>query len=630
MSETLMWPAKYDHPADLAVIEAVPLQARQLPGTTYDLLTRAAEHWPDRTALHVLPDAERWRTPRRRTFRTLLADVHRYANTLHTLGVRRGDAVALMAPNCSELVTATLAGQLAGIIAPLNPGLGLGHLRELLRRSGARTLLAAGPELAADTWENALTLAREGLLDTLLALRPTLTADPAPALPQLSGVRTGFLQDLAAEQDPAVFHGAAPGAGDFAAFFHTGGTTGTPKLAAHTHTNQVANAWMLAANTTLAQDSVLFAGLPLFHVNALVVTLLAPLFKGQAVVWAGPLGYREPALYAEFWRIVENYRVAVLSAVPTVYAFLAQCPVDADITSLRFAAVGASVLPEAVRTAFQDSTGVALVEGYGLTEATCASAGSFPGVPVPGSVGQRLPYLRIRAVDVRPDGGHRSLRPGETGMLVVQGPTVFAGYVAGRDDRGNHLVRCPNPGDGGWLETGDLGHVDAQGFVHLSGRAKDLIIRGGHNIDPAVIEDALLAHPQVTGAAAVARPDRRSGEIPVAYVTLSPDASATEAELGAWAAAQVSERAAVPRTVHILDELPLTAVGKPYKVALRRDAAQRELNSALAHLDGVEVRAEIADGAVAVRIHCATDTDEKAAVGIASQYGIPWRVVRRP
>ena len=623
-----MWPPKYNGAADLAAIEVVPLQARQLPESTYALLTRAAERWPDRIALNVLPQAAQWRSPDRRTFRTLLADVHRYANTLHTLGVRRSDAVALMAPNCSELVTTTLAAQLAGILAPLNPGLGLEHLRELLRCSGARTLLAAGPELAPDAWDNALTLAGEGLLDTLLALRPTLAADPAPALPQVAGVRIGFLQDLSAQQDPAVFLGTPPSAGDFAAFFHTGGTTGTPKLAAHTHANQVANAWMLAANTTLAHDCVLFSGLPLFHVNALVVTLLAPLFKGQAVVWAGPLGYREPALYAEFWKIVENYRVAVLSAVPTVYAVLAQCPVDADITSLRFAAVGASVLPEAVRTAFQDSTGIALVEGYGLTEATCASASSFPGAPVPGSVGQRLPYLHVRAVRVQPDGSHRSLRPGEPGMLVVKGPTVFAGYVAGRDGQGNYLVRRPNTRDNGWLETGDLGHVDAHGFVYLRGRAKDLIIRGGHNIDPAPIEDALLAHPQVTSAAAVARPDRHSGEIPVAYVTIAHDASVGEQELSAWAATHVTERAAVPRTVHILDELPLTAVGKPYKVALRRDAAQRELNNAMAHLDGVEVRAEIEDGAVAVQIHCATDTDEKAAVEVASQYGIPWRVVR--
>ena len=138
----------------------------------------------------------------------------------------------------------------------------------------------------------------------------------------------------------------------------------------------------------------MFAALPLFHVNALVVTLLAPLFKGQQVVWAGPLGYRDPALFGAFWKIVEHYRIAAMSAVPTVYAVLAQVPVDADISSLRFAMVGASPLPAAVRDGFQARTGVTLVEGYGLTEATCASARSFPDAPRPGSVGQRLPYQR--------------------------------------------------------------------------------------------------------------------------------------------------------------------------------------------------------------------------------------------
>jgi fatty-acyl-CoA synthase len=170
---------------------------------------------------------------------------------------------------------------------------------------------------------------------------------------------------------------------------------------------------MLAANSLLDEDSVLFAALPLFHVNALVVTLLSPLFKGQRVVWTGPHGYREPALYGEFWKIVASPRITAMSAVPTVYAVLAQCPVDADISSLRLAMVGASPLPEAVREGFEAHTGVRPVEGYGLTEATCASARSFPDAPVPGSVGQRLPHQRIEAVRIEDDGTRTVLPAGE-------------------------------------------------------------------------------------------------------------------------------------------------------------------------------------------------------------------------
>lgn len=377
MSAQLLWP-RYDGPDDLTAIEAVPLERRALPESTYALLARAAESWPDRIALNVLPEAARWRSARAYTYRDLLSEVHRQANAFHALGIRRGDAIALMAPNCAELVTAGLAAQLAGIAAPISGALGLDHIRKLLHRSGARILVAAGPELAPDGWDGVLALAAEGSPEAVLVLRPTGATGAAPALPAITGVRVEYLADLAARQDHDEFHGAVPKATDLAAFFHTGGTTGAPKLAAHTHANQVTNAWMLAANSLLDQDAVLFAGLPLFHVNALVVTLLSPLFKGQAVVWAGPLGYREPALYTEFWKIVEHYRIAAMSAVPTVYAVLAQCPVDADISSLRFAMVGASPLPDAVRDGFQTSTGVTLVEGYGLTEATCASARSFP------------------------------------------------------------------------------------------------------------------------------------------------------------------------------------------------------------------------------------------------------------
>ena len=196
--------------------------------------------------------------------------------------------------------------------------------------------------------------------------------------------------------------GEPPSATDLAALFHTGGTTGTPKLAAHTHANEVSDAWMIAANGLLHDDAVVFAALPLFHVNALLVTVLAPLFRGLRVIWAGPLGYRDQALFAHFWKLVERYGVTTMSAVPTVYSVLAGRPVDADISSLRFAVVGASPLPQAVRDGFESATGIRLVEGYGLTEATCVSALSFPR---PSASRVRRPAPAVPAGEGRP--GHR-------------------------------------------------------------------------------------------------------------------------------------------------------------------------------------------------------------------------------
>lgn len=619
MSGASLWP-RYAEPADLAAIEAVPLAERGLPESTYALLLRAAAWWPEHPATTVLPEAARWREPVRRTFAELLADVHRYANLLRDLGVRRSDAVALMSPNCADLVPATLAAQLAGIAAPLNGGLSRDHLGELLRLSGARVLITAGPELAPEAWDTARALAAE--LDVVLVLRPTGATGEPPALPAIEGIRVSYLADLAAAHDDADFDGEPPVASDLAALFHTGGTTGAPKLAAHTHANEVADAWMIAANSLLDIGSVIFAALPLFHVNALVVTLLAPLFKGQHAVWAGPLGYREPALYAQFWKIVEHHRIAAMSAVPTVYAVLAQCPVDADITSLRFAMVGASPLPEAVREGFQSHTGVTLVEGYGLTEATCASARSFPDIPRPGTVGQRLPYQRMNIV--HPDTGEE-LPDGETGVLAISGPTVFPGYVVGRDENGYVLDGLGKLRDG-WLNTGDLARLDADGFVHLAGRAKDLIIRGGHNIDPAMIEDALLVHPQVSAAGAVGRPDEHAGEVPVAYVTLTPGATATEADLLAWAADRVPERAATPKALTVLDALPVTDVGKPYKLALRADATRRAIAEALAPFDGVTVDAVIEDGTVTATITLPSEADEPKVVATLARYTVPTRL----
>lgn len=209
MTTDLLWP-RYAAPTDLTTIEAVPLRDRGLPESTYALLTRSARMWPDRLALTVLPDGARWREPLQRSFSELLDDVHRYANLLHRLGVRRRDTVALMAPNCAELIPATLAAQLAGVAAPVNAAQSQQHIAELLRRSGARVLVAAGPELAPDTWAAALEVAVSGRVDAVLVLRPTGAAGAPADLPEIDGVRIGYLGALSAEIDPSDFVGDPP------------------------------------------------------------------------------------------------------------------------------------------------------------------------------------------------------------------------------------------------------------------------------------------------------------------------------------------------------------------------------------------------------------------------------------
>ncbi len=344
------------------------------------------------------------------------------------------------------------------------------------------------------------------------------------------------------------------------------------------------------------------------------------------MVWAGPLGYRDTKLLASFWKVVERYRISFMSGVPTIYAVLAGRPVDADISSLRFALVGASPLPNAVRDGFESATGVPLMEGYGLTEATCASARSFVDRPVAGSVGQRLPYQQVKTIEVNEEGEWVALPAGEVGLLAIGGPTVFPGYVVERGPDGPLLDGLGKLRDG-WLDTGDLARVDGDGFVHLVGRAKDLIIRGGHNIDPAVIENALLAHPAVAAAQAVGRPDVHAGEVPAAFVTLVPGADATPEELRAWASDRVPEQAAAPKTVTVLDTLPLTPVGKPFKPALRAEAAREAVAAALRHLPTVTgVRGVVEDGAVVAVVGLARGADQTSVTEVLNRFALTWRL----
>ncbi|MGX7727813.1 AMP-binding enzyme [Rhodococcus sp. 2H158] len=201
---------------------------------------------------------------------------------------------------------------------------------------------------------------------------------------------------------------------------------------------------------------------------------------------------------------------------------------------------------------------------------------------------------------------------------------MFPGYVTGHTDDGLVIDDLGTVVDG-WLDTGDLARLDEDGFVYLTGRAKDIIIRGGHNIDPSTVEEALLGHPDVTAAAVVGRPDTHAGEVPAAFVTVVPGATVGVEELASWAAAHVTERAAAPRFVTIVDAIPVTAVGKPYKLALRAEAARAALATALDEIPGVEdVTAQVRNGDIHVEISLTTGTDRELVGKALSSYTVAW------
>ncbi len=314
---------------------------------------------------------------------------------------------------------------------------------------------------------------------------------------------------------------------------------------------------------------VTFAGLPLFHVNGAMVTGLAPLFTGGHVLLGTPQGFRGKSVIDRFWEIVAHHRVLTFSGVPTLFSSLLRVSTSAhDLSSLRFAICGSAPMAPELIVQFERATGVKILEGYGLTEATCVAAlNPLTGTCKPGSVGLPIPFQEVKIFEEPTQGSDDAMTgTGTSGLVGLRGPNVFQGYLS---DSHNAGLWLNDEAGGSWLNTGDLGEIDVEGYLWLRGRSKDIIIRGGHNIDPAIIEDAFFAHPSVALAAAIGRADAHAGEVPVVYVELKPGEQIAADLLQAFAEKQIMERAARPKAVYILPSMPLTAIGKIFKPALR-------------------------------------------------------------
>lgn len=555
-----------------------PLAERDLPGSTYELLQRAAERFADLPALCFLPTGSIEDQPWRISYAELFAKVTQTANALHRLGLRPGQAVSFLLPNLPQTHFVIWGAEAAGIVNAINPLLEPEHIAELIRASNTSVLVTLAPFPGTDLWQKVAALA-----DFLPQMPTIVTVDLANLLPEPQRSAVGaqrppmpagvldFDELLAAAPADHLESGRVIQPDDIASYFHTGGTTGTPKLAPHSHFNEVAMAKIIGLHGRYVPGDVLLCGLPLFHVNGVMVTGLAAFHYGAQVLLAGPQGYRNPALIKDFWKLVERYRVSSFSGVPTIYAALLQIPNDGiDVSSLRFALCGAAPMPVELIRQFEARTGLRIIEGYGLTEGTCATAcNPYEGERRPGSIGLRLPYCQVKIVVLDSAGNYwRDAATDEPGTLCLRGPTVFKGYLQADKNTGIWL-------DGDWFNTGDLGRIDADGYIWLTGRSKDLIIRGGHNIDPQMIEEALHRHPCVALAAAVGKPDIRAGELPVVYVQLKAGEHASEAQLLEHATQHIHERAAVPKNIWLVEQIPLTAVGKTFKPALRLDAIRR-------------------------------------------------------
>ncbi len=610
---------------DVEALERTPLQARDLPSSTYELLRRSAQRFGPDTALNFLLQGSAAEEPLRVSYAELFARVTQAANAFHRLGVRPGNAVSFLLPNLPQTHYVIWGGEAAGIVNAINPLLDPEHIAELVRAADSRVLVTLAPFPGTDLWDKVA-----ALRDELPELNAIVTVDIANLLPepQRSAIKAqrgalpegvlDFDELLAQCPDDHLESGRSIDPDEVASYFHTGGTTGTPKLAPHSHGNEVAMAEIMGLNADYNGKDVLLCGLPLFHVNGVMVTGLAPFMRGAQVLLAGPQGYRNPTLIKDFWKLVERYRVTSFSGVPTIYAALLQVPsAGHDLSSLRFALCGAAPMPVELIRQFEEKTGLSIIEGYGMTEGTCGtSCNPRGGERRPGSIGLRLPYCQVKSAVLDSTGNYlRDAAVDEIGTICLRGPTVFKGYLQASKNKDIWV-------DGDWFNTGDLGRIDADGYIWLTGRTKDLIIRGGHNIDPQMIEEALHRHPAVAMAAAVGKPCLKAGELPVVYIQLKPGMRASEEELLEHAARHVPERAAVPKDVWLLDAIPLTAVGKTFKPALRLDAIRRVLEDEVRHLQprpSVEVIADDRHGQKARLCVGTLDLDSRAA--LASRLG---------
>lgn len=580
--------------ADVAAIEAEGAwETRDVARTIHQALTRAKAAHGARPAVSFQLTSGPKDAARTLSWSALHGQVTQAANLFRSLGIGPGDAVAYVLPNATETVVALLGGMVAGVVNPINPLLEPDQIAAILRETKAkvvvtlrafpRTELPQRVATAVALAPGVKTVLEVDLRDYLSPPKSWIVGLVRPKNPVTHSAKVlSFTAELARHRSDALTF-ADPAEDRVAAYFHTGGTTGMPKVAQHRVSGMIYNGW-LGARLLFRPEDVVMCPLPLFHVFAVYPIMMSMIQSGAHVVFPTPAGYRGEGVFDNLWKLIERWRVTYLITVPTALSALMQRPVNADISSLRSTFSGSSPLPLELFRRFEAATGVEIVEGYGLTEATCLVSINPPaGVKKIGSVGVPFPHTKVR-IAARKDGLWVDCGTDEIGEICVANPGVIPGGTYTEADKNEGLYL-----DEVWLRTGDLGRIDADGYLFITGRAKDLIIRGGHNIDPATIEEALMRHPSVAFAGAIGQPDAHAGELPCAYVELSRGTSVADGELVNFVASEISERAAVPKHVEVLAELPKTAVGKVFKPDLRRRAIARVLDAALSEA-GLQAR----------------------------------------
>jgi fatty-acyl-CoA synthase len=581
--------------ADVREIERTPYQNLLPSWSILGMIEHGEAENPDKTAIIVADKDDPTRTNCALTYSELAKAVRVAARRLREASGAAKPVVSILTPLLAESFIAYWAGATVGIANPINPFLRIEHVANIMNAAGTTVLVCGNATDGAGAWNE---------VAKLRALVPTLRE-----IWHVDHTGSFFRpQDDTAVDLPEF--GRADNPERTAALLHTGGTTAAPKLVRLTERGQLLNAWCCGTWNGSRSSEVVAVGMPYFHVAGAICIALSAMVFGQTMVLVSPDGYRSARAIARFWDFVETHGVTLAGSAPTTAAaIVASCDGKRPPSGFSFWSGGATV-PVQVAREFGEKFGVPLREGWGMTELHGALVVNPRGAqPRLGSIGIPFPYHRARCVPLGSRTADIDSAPGTVGVLAISGPCVTPGYC---DSALAPELFFESPASAErWLNTGDLCMIDAAGYVWHRGRSKDLIIRGGHNIDPLAIEAALLEHPAVLYAAAIGEPDRDKGEIPIAYVQLRPGMSASEPDLVAHCLREITERAAIPRTIRIIETMPLTAVGKIFKPDLRLDAIRLCVQRIASGLEGeraIGVELRNTGGAVTVVLSAAHTT----------------------
>jgi fatty-acyl-CoA synthase len=551
------------------------------------------------------------------TFGEFVAQTRRRSNALCALGVETSDVIAFAAPLSETSYPMMMATMATAACAPINYFLEADALAHIVRASGAKFLLLHscfddGPDIVDKLRRIHEVLPHVQLISFGTGERIDGVTDLESVAAGLSA--SSWNADLEHSRDRVV------------ALFHTGGTTGFPKLVPHTEAMYDAMIDACGAGEGTAPGELMISGLPLFHTSGALQAGLVPLANGARILIPSSRGFRDRQAITNYWRFARRFGITIGGGVPTVLAAISAIDPDGPITSIKRFLVGGAPTAKATIAKIREMTeGAEIVEGWGMTE-TCGFSVLNPhGRTKVGSVGVPFPGVDLEIRDFSGDGSTGTrCETNVIGEVVVRGAIVIDRYF---DDRPNAFT------EDGWLRTGDLGRLDEDGYLWITGRAKDLIIRAGHNIDPATIEEPAYQHPAVQLAAAVGKPDKYAGELPILFVQLKPGARASEGDLEEFLRERIVERAAIPKSVVIVAEIPLSGPGKISKLLLRRQAISNVFQEEIDRLDlgRLRIHASTAEDRVSGEIVVlsasgAMDSEQLSRVAATlSGFSIPYR-----